>query len=145
MNKRDLSIGSIVYNIQMNVVVEVVELYKKKARIVGQIKSGKYVTPFELEQDYDLIEGVEINEDSLQKIGFVWIEDRHRHLAYYFADMKLTYRYDKRNRISRFIFTDFKKTYTRISCEYIHELQNIMRFLTGSELEFKYNHNEQTV
>lgn len=138
MNKRDLSIGSIVYNIVMNVEVEVVELYKSKARIVGQMKSGKYVTTFELEHNYDLIKGIEINEDSLQKIGFVWNDDNRRHLVYYFADMKLTYRYDKRNRMSRFIFkSDFKKTYTRISCEYIHELQNIMRFLTGSELEFK--------
>ena len=26
-----------------------------------------------------------------------------------------------------------------ISCKYVHELQNIMRFLTGGELEFEYH------
>ena len=31
-----------------------------------------------------------------------------------------------------------QKRWTRIECAYIHSLQNIIRFLTGGELEFFY-------
>ena len=129
MNKKELSIGSIVYNVQMKLNVEIVELHEHKAIVAGNITSGRYVTPF-------------------QKIGFVWIDDRRTRLVYYFRDMELTYRYDKRSMIARFHFkSQFTKSYTRISCNYIHELQSIMQFLTGSELEFKYNEkiNDETV
>ena len=148
MNKKELSIGSVVYNVQMKLNVEIVELHEHKAIVAGNITSGRYVTPFKKEFDYDKIEGVEINHDSLQKIGFVWIDDRRTRLVYYFRDMELTYRYDKRSMIARFHFkSQFTKSYTRISCNYIHELQSIMQFLTGSELEFKYNEkiNDETV
>lgn len=52
---------------------------------------------------------------------------------------KLLYRHNKaQNRASFRFMSDFTKTYTRISCYCVHELQTIMRFLTGGELEFEY-------
>ena len=64
---------------------------------------------------------------------------------YYFGDMRLYYKYYKAGRFARFKFKpDFtQKTWVRIDCHYIHQLQNIMRFLTGSELEFDYNKQEK--
>lgn len=60
---------------------------------------------------------------------------------YWFGlDMKLLYRYDNKKMVGSFRFkTNYRKSYVRISCRYFHELQNIMRFLTGGELEFEYH------
>ena len=61
-------------------------------------------------------------------------------LVYWFGvDMKLLYRHNKQKQVASFRFkTDYRKQYISVSCKYIHELQNIMRFLTGGELEFEY-------
>lgn len=134
MNKKELTIGSIVYDVEGDEIREVVELRDSFA-----IFRDKNDADLIHARDYDLLGGVPIIEQSLLNIGFVWIDDSRKHLVFHFGDMRLSYRFDKRCRIARFIFkSDFQKSYVRISCHYIHELQNIMRFLTGSELEFKY-------
>ena len=86
------------------------------------------------------IEGIFIDDLSLLHLDFVPSGKAGWQLMYYFGDMKLLYRYNKNRKSASFRFmSDFTKTYTRISCHYLHELQAIMRFLTGGELEFNYN------
>lgn len=85
------------------------------------------------------IEGIFIDDLSLRHLGFVPSDKTGWQLMYYFGDMKLLYRHNKaQNRASFRFMSDFTKTYTRISCYCVHELQTIMRFLTGGELEFDY-------
>ena len=66
-------------------------------------------------------------------------------LMYYFGDMRLYWKYDKRKCLSTFKFKpDYaQKRWTRIECAFIHSLQNIMRFLTCGELEFIYNFKKE--
>ena len=86
------------------------------------------------------IEGIAIDMFSLSRMDFVPADKTGWQLMYYFGDMKLLYRYNKNRKSVSFRFmSDFTKIYTRISCHYLHELQTIMRFLTGGELEFNYN------
>lgn len=57
---------------------------------------------------------------------------------YYYGDMKLLYRYDKTHHRGSFRYmSEYARTYVRLSCFHIHQLQNIMRFLT-EDLEFEY-------
>lgn len=85
------------------------------------------------------IEGILIDDLSLRHLGFVSSDKACWQLIYYFGDMKLLYRHDKNRKASSFRFmSDFSKNYTRISCHFLHDLQTIMRFLTGGELEFDY-------
>ena len=86
------------------------------------------------------IEGIFIDDLSLLHLDFVPSGKAGWQLMYYFGDMKLLYRYNKNCKSVSFRFmSDFTKIYTRISCHYLHQLQAIMRFLTGGELEFNYN------
>ena len=88
------------------------------------------------------IEGIFIDDYSLRHFGFLPADKSGWQLMYYFGDMKLLYRHNKaQNRASFRFMSDFTKTYTRISCYCVHELQTIMRFLTGGELEFDYKEN----
>ena len=61
-------------------------------------------------------------------------------LMYYFGDMRLYWKYDKKKQYNTFKFKpDYTmKQWTKIECMYIHSLQNIVRFLTGGELEFTW-------
>ena len=92
------------------------------------------------------INGVFIEEKVLRKIGFIEPDERAWKLMYYFGDMRLYYKYDKKIRAARFKFKpDFtQKRWVRIDCLTVHHLQNIMRFLTGGELEFEYKRNVES-
>lgn len=87
-----------------------------------------------------------IEEKMLRKIGFIESDERAWSLMYYFGDMRIYYKYDKTIRAARFKFKpDFtQKRWVRIDCLSVHHLQNIMRFLTGGELEFEYKRNEES-
>lgn len=84
------------------------------------------------------VEGIDIDGFHLQRMDFVPADRTGWQLMYYYGDMKLLYRHDKNRRIASFRFmSDYTKNYTRINCNQIHQLQNIMRFLTN-DLEFEY-------
>lgn len=85
----------------------------------------------------------EIMVHILKAIGFIESDERSWKLMYYCGDMRLYWKYDVRKRYSTFKFKpDFtQKQWVRIECRHIHKLQNIMRFLTDGEMEFKYNNN----
>lgn len=141
MNKKELSIGSIIraYDPYLNLVLphEVKELLDEgcnlrclipAVRIKGEVTS------------YDEVCGLLINGDVLTKLGFVVSDKKGWKMMYYFGDMRLYWKYDKRKCYSTFKFMpDFtQKPWTRIECAFVHSLQNIMRFLTGGEMEFTY-------
>lgn len=85
------------------------------------------------------IEGILIDDFRLRHLGFLPADKSGWQLMYYFGDMILLYRYNKNRKIASFRFmSDFTKSYTRITCHFLHDLQTIMRFLTGGELEFEY-------
>ena len=84
--------------------------------------------------------GMSIAEAPLRQLGFTDSDERGWRLVYWFGmDMKLLYRNDNHRQVASFRFkSTYRKTYVSISCLYVHQLQNIMRFLTGGELEFNY-------
>ena len=94
---------------------------------------------------HDKVGGMPITGDILRHLGFIESDERAWKLVYYFGDMRLYWKHDKRKRYSIFKFQpDFtQKRWTRIECAYIHSLQNIMRFLTGGELEFFYKSGKE--
>ena len=92
--------------------------------------------------EYTNIRGLSISPVVLKEIGFVEADKKGWQLMYYYGDMKLLYRHDKRRNCASFRFmSDYQKAFVRISCHEIHQLQNIMRFLTD-DLEFKYSSAE---
>ena len=94
---------------------------------------------------HDKVNGFPITGDILCHLGFIASDEKAWKLMYYFGDMRLYWKYDKRKCYSTFKFKpDFtQKRWTRIECAYIHSLQNIMRFLTGGELEFTYHSGKE--
>lgn len=83
-------------------------------------------------------EGVNADDMTLRHLGFVPADRKGWQLMYYYGDMKLLYRYDKTHHRGSFRYmSEYARTYVRLSCFYIHQLQNIMRFLT-EDLEFEY-------
>jgi len=80
----------------------------------------------------------------MARFGFTDSDEKGWQKVYWFGmDMKLLYRYDKRQSTGRFRFkTDYRKSYVSISCHHFHQLQVIMRYLTGGELEFEYRPKE---
>lgn len=88
------------------------------------------------------VEGLLLTDSVLERIGVVDSDLKGWMKMYYFGDMRLYYRCFSKDGNARYASFRFKsaytKSYVRISCQYAHELQNIMRFLTGGELEFTY-------
>ena len=101
----------------------------------GQYQTGSIAT-FPLSR----LNGIRCTETPLRQFGFTDADERGWKLVYWFGtDMKLLYRYDNRREVGSFRFkSGYRKSYVRISALYFHELQNIMSFLTGGELEFRY-------
>lgn len=137
MNKSELSLGSLVVVDTDGVEsapCEVVEL-KKYMLSIRQGGSCRFVS-------YDSVKGFPVTGDTLRHLGFTDSDLKGWKLVYYFGDMRLYYRYyykDGYAAHASFRFTTpYRKSYVHISCQYVHELQNIMTFLTGGELEFKY-------
>lgn len=144
MNKKELSIGSIIraYDPYLGLVLphEVKELLDEGCNLqclIPAIRTKGEVT------SYDEVSGLLINGDVLTKLGFVVADEKGWKLMYYFGDMRLYYRYSYKNGYAshasfRFKPAYYSKSYVRVSCQYVHELQSIMRFLTGGEMEFTY-------
>lgn len=138
-NIRELSIGSIVSMLEENRIIRHFE--------VMQISSNGEIELQELFgehkrfcTDISNIEGAFLHAETLKKIGFIESDEKSWQLMYYCGDMRLYYKYYKAGRFVRFKFKpDFtQKQWVRIDCHYVHQLQNVMRFLTGGELEFEY-------
>ena len=86
----------------------------------------------------DNIGGIPVRDWILRRLDFVESDRKGWQLMYYYGDMIILYRHNNANRCASFrLMSDFTKSYTRISCRYIHQLQNIMRFLVDG-LEFEY-------
>lgn len=146
INVRELSIGSLVMvRHEQNTcsIAEVTELHKVSATVIirenmfdGIPTNFKEGTEHEVKYEY--IGGLAIRDFILQNLGFVLSDKKGWQLMYYYGDMKLLYRHDKKRDYASFRFmSDYQKTFVRISCNQVHRLQNIMRFLT-EDMEFKY-------
>lgn len=146
MNIRELSSGSYV-TVKIGVLryfVQVVEILRDARVSVIWLEPvydgedyvlGKIYT-FPLEQ----LHGISLSQLDMERFGFTEGDEKGWQKVYWFGlDMKLLYRYDKKRSLGRFRFkTDYRKSYVSIGCHYFHQLQNIMRFLTGGELEFEF-------
>lgn len=150
-NIRELSIGSFVNFFQPNGVEVFCEVTQIRQHIIGvkvvdircndvgedatDVRIGK-----EILMPIGRVNGLFIVDFILKRFGFIESDEKSWTLMYYFGDMRLYYKFNKKLRCARFKFKpDFtQKTCVRIDCVFVHQLQNIMRFLTGSELEFKY-------
>lgn len=85
--------------------------------------------------------GLPVREWILERLDFVPADRKGWQLMFYYGDMKLLYRHDNRKCCGSFRFmSDYRKGYVSITCRFIHQLQNIMRFLT-EDLEFEYQEN----
>ena len=153
MNKRQLTIGSLVglTNIDMNdgvLICEVITLLPDEAQLkvllvlakdYDKIREGQIVRV-----PYTEIAALPLNEILCPVIGFVESDQRGWQFKYYFGDMDLLARCDSNKRLTYLRYKSrYSKTYLRISCMFVHELQNIMRFLTGGELEFTISHAKE--
>ena len=143
---RELSIGSIVWVARPDCrewLCEVCGIQEKtvKVRVLHSSTGEPSVIGTEHCFPVGCINAHEVMIHILRNIGFIESDERSWKLMYYFGDMRLYWKYDVRKRYSTFKFKpDFTdKRWIRIECRYIHQLQNVMRFLTGGELEFKYN------
>lgn len=154
-NIRELSIGSLVSFFQPDgtqYICEVTEINVKVGlRILDRLRNDINSEPEQTLKIGDSIKlpngrinGIPIYENILRMLDFIESDEKSWSVMYYFGDMRLYYKYYKAGRFARFKFKpDFtQKTWVRIDCHYLHQLQNIMRFLTGGELEFKYGKNE---
>ena len=152
-NIRELSIGSLVSFFQPDAteyICEVTEIRKRVVwlRILDILRNdinAEPETPLKIGETVKLpngrINGITIYENFLRMLDFVESDEKSWSVMYYYGDMRLYYKYYKAGRFARFKFKpDYtQKTWVRIDCHYVHQLQNIMRFLTGGELEFIYN------
>lgn len=147
MKIRELSKGSIImikHENDLSSIAQVEEILYTKATvtILNNLFDG-FQTNFKPgtihRVDYSNIRGLSISPVILRDMEFVEADKKGWQLMYYYGDMKLLYRHDKRRNCASFRFmSDYQKTFVRISCHEIHQLQNIMRFLTD-DLEFKYS------
>lgn len=148
MNKKEIPVGNYVYvygsttNLMTCQVVEILRSDTVGVLVVGQTQDdGKYVTGKIYSFPLSKLEGISCIWFLLREFGFTDSDEKGWNLVYWFGtDMKLLYREDYKKEVAYFRFkSSFRKSYIRISCKYVHELQNIMRFLTGGELEFVYH------
>ena len=155
MNIRELSIGSLVCFFEPDgtqYMCEVTEINVKVGlRILDRLYNDINAEPERKLKKGDIIKlpngrinGIPIYENFLRMLDFIESDEKSWSVMYYFGDMRLYYKYYKAGRFARFKFKpDFtQKTWVRIDCHYVHQLQNVIRFLTGGELEFRYGKNE---
>lgn len=147
VNIREIPVGSFVevWTSDMNVltcqVAEVLLGDNVRALILHQSYDfGQYDTGSIVTFPLSLVRGIRCTWTSLRQFGFTDSDEKGWKLVYWFGtDMKLLYRYDNKKQYASFRFkSTFRKGYVSISCVEFHRLQNIMRFLTGGELEFEY-------
>lgn len=151
MNVREIPVGSFVgvygspTNLMTCQVVEILRDNRVGVIIFNQTQDdGQYITGKIYTFSFSKLEGISCIWFYLREFGFTDSDEKGWKLVYWFGtDMKLLYRADYKKEIAYFRFKSiFRKDYVRISCKYVHELQNIMRFLTGGELEFEYKNAE---
>lgn len=155
MNIRELSIGSLVCFFEPDgtqYMCEVTEINVKVGlRILDRLYNDINAEPERKLKKGDIIKlpngrinGIPIYENFLRMLDFIESDEKSWSVMYYFGDMRLYYKYYKAGRFARFKFKpDFtQKTWVRIDCHYVHQLQNVIRFLTGGELEFNYKRYE---
>ena len=152
-NIRELSIGSFVSFFQPDgaevfgevsqiresiIGIKVVDIRKNDCGEGQDLRIGK-----ELLMPKGRINGIFIVDFTLKRFGFIESDEKAWTLMFYFGDMRIYYKFNRKLRLARFKFKpDFtQKTWIRIDCIFVHQLQNIMRFLTGGDLEFKYERN----
>lgn len=151
MNIRELSIGSLVCFFDPDgtqYMCEVTEINVKVGlRILDILYNDINAEPERKLKKGDIIKlpngrinGIPIYETFLRMLDFIESDEKSWSVMYYFGDMRLYWKRDLKRNYSVFKFKpDFtQKRWIRIECLYIHSLQNIMRFLTGGELEFEY-------
>ena len=147
VNIREIPAGSYVRvyaNGQYLMTCQVVEVLRgdRISAVIFEVSDKD--TPYTIGRIYTFplseVFGVSVAEAPLRQLGFTDSDERGWRLVYWFGmEMKLLYRYDNHRQVASFRFkSTYRKTYVSISCLYIHQLQNIMRFLTGGELEFNY-------
>lgn len=155
-NIRELSIGSFVSFFQPNGTEVFGEVSQIRENIIGvkvvdirkndcgedpepEIKIGQ-----EVMMPKGRINGIFIVDFTMKRFDFIESDEKAWTLMYYFGDMRIYYKFNRKLRLARFKFKpDFtQKTWIRIDCVFVHQLQNIMRFLTGGDLEFKYNNDK---
>lgn len=144
---RELTVGSFVgvygspTNLMTCQVVEILRDNRVGVIIFNQTQDdGQYITGKIYIFPLSKLEGINCLWFYLREFGFTDSDEKGWRLVYWFGtDMKLLYRADYKKEIAYFRFkSHYRKSYVRISCKFIHELQSIMRFLTGGELEFEY-------
>lgn len=149
VNVREIPVGSFLrVNLGKDglMLIQVAEVLRDK---IGGIVLNKVLVPDRL--DYTVgkihyfplkqVEGIDIDVFNLLHLGFVTADKKGWQLMYYYGDMKLLYRYDKAHHRGSFRYmSEYVKTFIRLSCYQIHQLQNIMRYLTD-DLEFEYQPN----
>ena len=147
MNIRELSVGSYV---KYWLPEEKKELVVQVTAIVPDTIKGVVCCDLAVHPDPDYavglvqrfkmdnIGGINVRDWILRRLGFVESDRKGWQLMYYYGDMIILYRQNNANRCASFrLMSGFTKSYTRISCRYIHQMQNIMRFLVDG-LEFEY-------
>lgn len=155
-NIRELSIGSFVSFFQPNGTEFFGEVSQLRENIIGvkvvdirKNDCGEDPEPeIKIGQEFMMpkgrINGIFIVDFTLKRFDFIESDEKAWTLMYYFGDMRIYYKFNRNLRLARFKFKpDFtQKTWIRIDCVFVHQLQNIMRFLTGGDLEFKYNNDK---
>jgi len=153
ININELSLGCYVlcFDEQDMALCQVIEITRDArigAKILRTTEFGKRLEVGHTEMfSVENVHGLSCRGGNLKSLGFVASDERGWELVYWFGtDMKLLYHRDKRKQTASFRFkTDYRKHYVSISCRYVHELQNIMRFLTGGELEFDYREIRENI
>lgn len=148
MNISELSVGSyilVTLGRYGSLIAQVVEIGRKQLGVMA-VRHSHFDSPvtFTIGKIYHFkhsrIIGFDINSYMLVHFGFIPANKKGWSMVYYFGDMMLLYRFDKKKMQTTFRFmSPFSKKYTNIDCHYIHNLQSIMRFLTGGELVFEFN------
>lgn len=150
VNRRELSVGSYV-TVKVGCFryfVQVVEILRDDRISAVWLESVSYGENYVFGKIYTFplaqVHGISFSQLDMARFGFTDSDEKGWQKVYWFGmDMKLLYRYDKRQSTGRFRFkTDYRKSYVSIRCHHFHQLQVIMRYLTGGELEFEYRPKE---
>ncbi len=150
LNKRIIPVGSYILRVVHDIfqLCQVVEVLRDDRISVVIIRQSPINDDCQIGKIYTFplsdFQGQPCFKNDLRRFGFADSDEKGWQLVYWFGiDMKLLFRHDKSSHLSRFRFkSDYRKSYVSITCRYFHELQNIMRFLTGGELEFEYRNIE---
>lgn len=155
-NIKELSVGSFVSFFQPNgteCICEVTEIRKAVIglQIVDIVRNDVGDSPEndakigkEILMPKGLVNRIGITDAFLRNLDFVDSDEKAWKCMYYFGDMRIYYKPDKQGFSVLKFKPDFtQKQWVRISCFYVNQLQNIIRFLTGGELEFQYKTKQE--